>query len=293
MRMRKLFILFLFFLAVGGLYFSYSKRSCCFSPEFAKGSDLFNLGGASSPDKELESILSQPFTFLGSGNQSFAFESQDKKTVLKLFKFHTLQGFDLYDLVPHVSFFQNFHDRHAIDRKKKVDRLLNGLILAENYNRDNAGILYIHFPPTPLFGKHVSIRDRAGRMHSLDLDHYVFVLQKKAVPLGETLRQHFDQGDVQAAVSKLFALYQMISSDLKNGLYDQDHNVISNTGFALDTPIRIDFGKLSLMQVEPNQEIRKINNERIIPWIKRNYPHYETEMTNALNLIQKKSLTSL
>lgn len=282
--MKKTFILLLIFLGACGLYFSYSKRSCCFSPEFAKGSDLFNLG-SSSPAKELESVLNQPFTFLGSGNQSYAFESQDKKTVLKLFKFHTLQGLDPYDLVPR--YFQTFHDNHAKDRKKKVDRLLNGLVLAENYNRDNSGILYIHFPPTPLFGKHVSIRDRAGRTHNLDLDHYVFVLQKKAIPLSETLRHHFDQGDVQGAVSKLFALYQMISSDLKTGLYDQDHNVISNTGFVGDTPIRIDFGKLSLQKIEPSQEIKKINNERIIPWIKRNYPHYETELGNALNLIQK------
>lgn len=282
--MKKLFLPFLLLLGLSGLFFSYSKRSCCFSPEFAKGNDLFNLGSAPLPN-ELESILSQSFTFIGSGNQAYAFESQDQKSVLKLFKFHTLQGFDPYDLVP--GFFQSFHDNHAKDRKKKVDRLLNGLVLAENYNRKNSGILYIHFPPSPLFLEKVSVRDRAGRTHLLDLDHYVFVLQQKAVPLGETLKEHFDRGDVQGAVTKLFALYQMIAQDLKAGLYDQDHNVISNTGFVLDSPIRIDFGKLSLQKVEVDQEISKITRERILPWVKRNYPHYEPQITDALNLIQK------
>lgn len=282
--MKKLFIPFLICLGVSGLFFSYSKRSCCFSPEFAKGTELFNLGSP-PPPKELESILEQPFTFLGSGNQSFAFESRDRQTVLKLFKFHTLQGFDPYDLVP--EYFQSFHENHAKDRKKKVDRLLNGLIFAENYNRDNAGILYIHFPPTPLFGKKVSIQDRAGRIHSLNLAEYVFVLQKKAVPLGETLKGHLNQGDVQGAVAKLFALYRMIAQDLKNGLYDQDHNVMANMGFVGETPIRIDFGKLSLQKIEIEKEIAKINNERILPWLKKNYPEFEAEVANALNLIQK------
>lgn len=282
--MKKLFLPILLLLGASGLFFSYSKKSCCFSPEFAKSDASFFLGSAPLP-KELEPILDQPFTFLGSGNQSFAFESKDKQSVLKLFKFHTLQGFDLYDLIPH--YFQDFHAQHAKDRKKKVDRLLNGLILAENYNRENAGILYIHFPPSPLFGKEVSIRDRAGRIHLINLDNYVFVLQKKAEPLGEALKAHFDKGDVQGAVSKLFALYRMISDDLKAGLYDQDHNVISNTGFVEEVPIRIDFGKLSLATIEPAPEIHKINRERIIPWVKRYYPHYEEEVVSALNLIQK------
>lgn len=283
-KMKKLFLPLLLLLGVSGLYFSYSKRSYCFSPEFAKSDSQFHLGSSPIPN-ELEPVLNQHFTFLGSGNQSYAFESQDKTSVLKLFKFHTLQGFDPYELVP--AFFQNFHENHAKDRKKKVDRLLNGLVLAENYNRDNSGILYIHFPPSPLFGKEVSIRDRAGRTHLLNLDNYVFVLQKKAVPLGETLKAHLDKSDVQGAVTKLFTLYQMISQDLKNGLYDQDHNVISNTGFVGETPIRIDFGKLSLVQVDPSQEISKINDQRIVPWVKKNYPHHQAEIADALNLIQK------
>ena len=283
-KMKKLFLPFLLFLGVSGLMFSYSKRSCCFSPEFAKSDALFHIS-SSPPSAELEPILNQHFTFLGSGNQSYAFEGEDKKTVLKLFKFHTLQGFDLYDLIPH--YFQNFHADHAKDRKKKVERLLNGLILAENYNRENAGILYIHFPPTPLFGKKVSIRDRAGRMHLLNLDDFVFVLQKKAVPLGETLKAHFEKGDVQGAITKIFHLYRMISEDLKRGLYDQDHNVISNTGFVDATPIRIDFGKLSLLKVEPAPEIAKINNERILPWVKKYYPDFAPEVSTSLNLIQK------
>lgn len=283
-KMKKLFLPILLLLGAFGLFFSYSKRSCCFSPDFAKSDVSFHLGSSPLP-KELEPVLNQSFTFLGSGNQSFAFESQDKKTVLKLFKFHTLQGFDPYDLIP--QYFQDFHAHHAKDRKKKVDRLLNGLILAENYNRDNAGILYIHFPPSPLFLKEVSLHDRAGRRHLLNLDNYVFVLQKKAVPLGEALKAHFDKGDVQGAVSKLFALYRMISEDLRAGLYDQDHNVISNTGFVGETPIRIDFGKLSLAKIEAAPEISKINKERIIPWMKRNYPNHEAEVASALNLIQK------
>ncbi len=282
--MKKLFLPFLLFLGVSGLIFSYSKRSCCFSPEFAKSDTLFELGSSPLPH-DLEPILDQSFTFLGSGNQSFAFESQDKKSVLKLFKFHTLQGFDLYDLVP--QYFQSFHENHAKDRKKKVDRLLNGLLLAENFNRDNSGILYIHFPPSPLFEKNVSIRDKAGRLHNLNLDQYVFVLQKKATPLGDTLKYYLDQGDIQGAVSKLFSLYRMIATDLKKGLYDQDHNVISNTGFVGNRPIRIDFGKLSLGKQDPASEISKINNERILPWVKKNYPHLESEIANSLNLIQK------
>lgn len=258
--MNKLFILFLALLGLAALNFSYSKRSDCFSPDFAKSDLSFNLGSEALP-LDVKALLQQPFHFLGSGNQAYAFESEDQKYVLKLFKFHCLKGL-----------------------QSKTDRLKQGLLIANNHNKVNSGILYIHFPPTS--ATHVHLRDKAGRKHALSLDEYVFVLQEKARTLGEVLKEKFKAGDIQGAKEKLATLFKMFEEDLNNGIYDQDHNVISNTGFVKDKPMRIDFGKLTLFpEIDTKKELKKIANERIIPWTKKNFPQFEQEITHYLENI--------
>lgn len=258
--MNKWLILLLSILGLVGLNFSYSKRSDCFSPSFAKSDPSFNLGSDPLPT-EIKALLQQPFYFLGSGNQAYAFESEDQKYVLKLFKFHCLKGL-----------------------QTKSDRLKQGLLVANNYNKTHSGIVYLHFPPTPALT--VQLRDKAGRKHALLLDEYVFVLQEKARTLGNVLKEKLKGGAIQEAKEKLAILFKMFREDLEKGIYDHDHNVIANTGFVNDKPIRIDFGKLALFsEIDTEKELKKIAEERIIPWMKKNFPQMEEEMTHYLEKI--------
>lgn len=262
--MRKIiFILSLPLIGLSALYFSYSKRSDCFSPTFALADPSFELANL-PPPREIAPLLKQSFHFLGSGNQSYAFLSHDQTTVLKLFKFHCL-----------------------VD-EKKIARLKKALLIAQEHNRTHSGILYIHFPKTPLFGHDVVIQDKANRRHHLPLDSYVFVLQKKATPLKEVLTDHLIKGDIQGAIEKLSKIFSMFRDDLKHNIYDHDHNVLANTGFAGAEPIRIDFGKLDLISnIDIQAELKKIASERILPWIKRKFPEVFEEFEKKLSILYK------
>ena len=259
--MNKWLILFLALLGLLGLKFSYSKRSDCFSPDFAKSDLSFQLG--SDPlSPEISAVLQQSFHFLGSGNQAYAFESKDQNYVLKLFKFHCLKNL------------------HA-----KSERLKQGLLIANSFNKEHSGIIYLHFPPTPAASVH--LQDKAGRKHVLPLDDYVFVLQEKARTLGDILKEKLKAADRVGAKEKLGALFRMLREDLNQGIYDRDHNVIANTGFVKDKPIRIDFGKLALVQeINVQRELKKIAEERILPWTKKNFPQFEHDIAQYLEDIR-------
>lgn len=257
--MNRLLLLLLGALGLAALAFSYSKRSDCFSPDFIESDSTFYLDSPPFP-KEAERALSQPFHFLGSGNQAYAFVSEDQKYVLKLFKFHCLK-----------------------DLPAKRDRLKQGLLVAKDH-ANSSGIIFVHFPPTPAGQVHLT--DKAGRKHDLLLDKLVFVIQEKARPLGSILKDHFNRGDTGGAKSKLAKLFTMFRENLEQGVYDQDHNVIANTGFVEERPMRIDFGKLTIdHSIDTEQELKKIASERILPWTKRNFPQFEKEIAQFLENI--------
>lgn len=264
-QMKKyIYLPFLGAIGIAALIFSYSKRSDCFSPGFALSNEEFNLGPTPIP-AEILPILKHRYTFLASGNQSYAFENEDHTIILKLFKFHTLK------------------------ERKKIDRLKNSLILANAYSKNNTGILFLHFPAS-IFEK-TFIKDKAGRNHQIDLGKYVFVLQKKANILKSVFKNLLDKGDLTELKQKLFLLFEMFANDLKQGIYDGDHNVMSNTGFVGNKPIRIDFGKLTFnveMKTSYHGELHKIATQRILPWVRKYYPAYEREIAIALEQIQKK-----
>jgi hypothetical protein len=66
----------------------------------------------------------------------------------------------------------------------------------------------------------------------------------------------------------------MYADEHSRGVYDGDHNVMVNTGFVGNTPIRIDAGRLTIdkgMQrpARSRQEIDKLKEERITPWLQK------------------------
>lgn len=245
--MKKLmFLMILVALGFGAYSFAFSKRSHCFHPSFCitDEKELSPYHKQIPPNPDVIHILNQKFSFLSSGNQSYAFASEDGLYVLKLTKFHT-----------------------TVDPKKK-QRVLNGFKVATEYAPEHNGILYLHTPPNHFFEKTLTLMDRAHRNHTLDLNHYYFVLQKKAIPTGEYLKALPDRKSREKAVHSLLS---MIKSDLELGIYDEDHNIMHNTGFSNDVPMRIDVGKLryqpSVSDPEFIQcELQKLQNERINPY---------------------------
>lgn len=267
--MKHLILLALAALGIFSFGFSLSKKSDCFSPAFIEIAPEHLPDQVYSLPQEASLILNQPFYFLGSGNQSYAFESQDGKYVLKLVKFHCLTTHDPYQLLPRIGFLAKIRQERDAERKGKIERVFHGFHVAYTYDKENCGLVCYHLPGEEELPFETVVYDKAGKKHSLDLNRYVFALQKKAVPTGELLKAVIkqDQDQAKELITSLFAMFEQ---EFKAGLYDADHNVIHNTGFAGKQPMRIDFGKLTLKKVDPEQELEKIRLERIEPWLKKN-----------------------
>lgn len=266
------FCLALAALGVFGLGFALSKKSDGFSPDFIAIAPE-HLPKEVYPIPEVaQDILKQPFYFLGSGNQSFAFESADHQWVLKLMKFHCLTTHDPYRLIPPIGFLAKIREERDDERQRKIERVFHGFHVAYTQDPENCGLACYHLPGSDELPHETVIFDKAAKRHVLDLNQYVFALQRKAVPTGELLKKVLSKGDIAQADVLLSSLFAMFEEEFKAGLYDGDHNVIHNTGFAGEKPMRIDFGKLTVKPVDYEQELKKIADERINPWIKKNFP---------------------
>lgn len=277
--MKNFFLLFsLACVGIAAFIHSQSKNSDCFNPSYvALDPSLLSLTGLDLPRFSLTQeeckIFDQPFHFLGSGHQCFAFESEDGQYVLKLIKFH-------YYLSP-----RSFST--ASKQKEKLKRVLQGFSLAEHQNKKGCGLISVNLLPSKeIF--YATLKDKAGRKYLLNLRSLPFALQEKATPTGALLKQLLDQGKVEEAGEKLKMLFAMFEGEFRKGLYDHDHNIIHNTGFTKNGPIRIDFGKLASRNemgdsLRIREELLRLAHGRVAPWIKKYYPQYLEKLLSILD----------
>lgn len=205
----------------------------------------------------VKAALDQPYTYLDRGKQAFAFVSADGRYVLKFFDRSRLRQWS-----DHAAAVQRMH------------QVVHGYTVAAQYDRDHVGLLYVHMMPTQSLLPTVDLTDRFGFSHKIDLNAVPFVLQDKAVPTRVYIARLLDAGKNVEADRAFEAIYAMYTDEHSRGVYDGDHNVMVNTGFVGDTPIRIDAGRLTINKgvqrpVRSRQEIDKLKEERITPWLQK------------------------
>lgn len=196
----------------------------------------------SCSQETLSTLLSQPFHYLARGGQAFAFVSADGQYVLKLSKrrftslYHTLATLPL----PHYL--------HAIFQKKwqnavsKRERDLKSYLIAYTEVPDLTGLIYMHLDRQPSFHEQVTIIDKIGIAHTIDLNDTTFLIQKRAEPISHYLARI--EGDEKQMRYALCALLDTIQAALERGIVDDDPGLHRNFGFAGSTPLFIDVGRL-------------------------------------------------
>ncbi len=154
--------------------------------------------------QEIGKILDQPFQFIGSGHQSYAFESADGLTVLKFLK-HT--------------------------RKKRLSKLFSSCRLAYEQGKEEAGLLYAHLQPKTVWNKKVEIIDKIGIHHQIEIDQTTFLLQKKA----DLFCSNLNEKTIQAFIDH-------IKTRTERGIANLDAMVERNYGIVEGKVIDIDIG---------------------------------------------------
>lgn len=203
--------------------------------------------------QELEKILEQPFTFLGSGGQAYAFLSADGKTVLKLFKHHHLTSFSFLNHLPLPARISRF----VKEREGKRERFFQSCKLSFEEMRKETGLLYMQLNKSSHWKREITLIDKLGIAHKVELDRLEFALQKRASLALNGLKRLVKAGKREEAKEIISSMLSLIATRCHKGIKDNDTGLRRNMGLLENEAIAIDIGSFSkepALTLKPNLE---------------------------------------
>lgn len=224
---------------------------------------------------QIKNILSQPFFFLNSGGECYAFVSKDNKYVLKFFKHHHMREKSWADWLPIPSSILKRHRQSCI---KKLNILFTSCKLANHRFKEETGIVYLHLNKTDFLDIQIKLFDAIGALHNLPLDQLEFALQKRAVLAYPTLTYLVEIQEIEAAKTRLTSLVDLIKARSQAGIADHDPRK-RNFGFIGEKAIEIDLGSFSQDDSLKSPKIakRKFTSEitKLRRWVHKNHPELD------------------
>lgn len=199
------------------------------------------------PSPEIDTLLDQPFRYLGKGGTSFVFLGEDGHTVLKLFKHqHLFSKSSLFSVtLPGITDLWRINKiaRNLGRHPHKHHRFfLNSCKLAYEELKEETGLIYLNPQPNSYFAKKVVLIDSWGLRYSVDLSRTEFALQKKAelfFPYLENLLKKRQHEQCKLAIDSLLT---QIQTRCSKGIGDRDPNLEINFGFIDGKAIEFDLG---------------------------------------------------
>lgn len=198
-----------------------------------------------SEEKELlPHLLQQRFVYLGKGCQSYVFQSEDGKYVMKFIKhqrFRTKPWLDAFSFIP---FLQTYREERMAHKKEKLRKLLVGWQTAYNELPHETGVVWLNLnEKSHSLPLNIKIVDKMGFSHQLDLQNFQFIIQCKAEMLClvlENLINDHKEAEAQALIDRILV---MIANIYQAGFADHDHALMQNTGVVNGYPLPIDVGQ--------------------------------------------------
>ena len=237
----------------------------------------------------IDSILKQKFYYIGKGAQSYAFGSEDGQYVLKFFKFKHLRPSPLLDWLPPLPAINAYREKQSARKERKFEGVFSGYHLAYERHKDESGLIFIHLNPSQNLFPTVTLVDKIGRKHHIDLDHVVFILQYKAETMRTVLHTLLEQGQLDLAKERISQIFALYLSEYQKGIYDHDHGIMHNAGFVGDRPIHLDVGKLkqddNMRLKDHYAEDIQLVAARMSRWLQENEPKYYPELKQHIDAI--------
>ncbi len=231
-------------------------------------------------NKSLNNTLSQPYSYLGKGAQSYAFVSDDGKYVLKFFKYKHLIPNPVVKFVPDwPEALSDWKKNYYLHKDYRFKTLFDGHHLAYTKDKDNAALVYIHLNTNGQTPLKTILIDKLGRRHEIDLNRTAFVLQKKGITARNLLNAQLKNNDIIGAWGTIRDMLIMLITEYNLGIYDRDHGVLHNVGFVDGKPFHLDVGKLTeditMKELDTQADDLFKVVHRILPWIHNHYPEHE------------------
>jgi len=273
--MRYKFVLFILISIALARFCHYTTDG--FTMEKVRSNTFVSENSESPPfDQEL---VREKFYYLARGKESFAFVSQDGKRVLKLFNNRLQRKRSFYRYFP-------FFSDQVRELEKKLEKKRLSYELADKLLHNETALIYTHLYPTNHLKSEVTLVDKLGIEHRLNLDETGFVVQKKAELIYPALLECRKRGEGREVI---FQLVTLLALRHKKGIADNDPLLRTNCGFIDGTPVLLDLGPFSQDARCQNPgyyipEILRIT-ESLKTWLQIHYPERLPDLEEALSEI--------
>lgn len=234
----------------------------------------------------LAAILNQEFTYLGHGAQFYAFLSQDGEHVLKFFRYKRFRHATWLDYVDFIPALDRYRLKMIQEKRKKREKVYASCKLAFDQLQEESGLVFMHLNKTKSLNQWISLTDKMGKKHRINLDEMEFLVQKKAQLLGPYIAHLMAAGNVDEAKGLISEIVAMMRAECAKGLVDDDVTILKNTGVVARKPIHIDIGLFSyhedFKQPQVTQEKVIRNTHEFNLWLKQKYPELSTHLEGMI-----------
>lgn len=181
---------------------------------------------------EVRSILDQPFSYLDKGRQFYAFESADGKYVLKFIKCQRFNEFDF-------PFIKEMRKVRVKEKQQRLKALFQSCQLSLDPLSDLTGVLFTHLVNKPEVEKKVTLIDRVGFQHVINIDEAPFVLQYRAQKVIPTF-----ENEIGKEYERIDQIIHLFVNRAKRFVIDTDGGIFvrDNIGFLGERAVFIDIG---------------------------------------------------
>ncbi len=232
MRFKQILIFFLSFIALERFcYFQTHgfsplkiRATHPFEPRFSVDSPL---------PSSLENKLSSKLYFLGSGKQFYAFETEDKSTVIKFVKQSRRAPLPYLEKLKLPKPLNLWKKNYLQARKKRLDELLTSCTIAYQSLQKETALHYIHLNPSSTWHKEVILVDNLGIEHKVDLEKTAFIIQKKGSKIAFTPKV-------------IDSLISLTLRQCQKGIANADPLIERNYGLLGEKAINLDCGSFVL-----------------------------------------------
>jgi hypothetical protein len=291
---RRLFFLALFVLSLYGLGRLYFRLTAGFTITNITSDFSFQPQWETRPllaeeQAEFAKAIDQPYSYLGKGCQAYVFASQDGQYVIKFFKYqrYRLQSWLAY--FPPLPAIVKYRQEKLEKKWKKLDGFVQSWKIAFDNLKEETGLLFVHLNKTQNILQQLTIYDKMGQKHLVDLDKMEFCIQRRATLLCDTLLDFKANEDLRGGSQLIHRLINLILSEYSRGLADNDHALMQNTGVAQGNPVHIDVGQFVFNEAvkQPfifHQELFT-KTYKFKLWLRENYPELGEYLENELSQI--------
>lgn len=253
----------------------------------------WNIDLSNEKKNKIISLLDQKFHYFDVGSQCYVFLGKDQKTILKFFKFQHMRTPPFLDYIPLPKAMAN----QLLQKKEKKNRILSktfdSIHIAYNLMQKEAGLIYTQLGNHKPIQKKVSIVDKIGISHEIDLNITEFILQERAVIAYKYIADLIDRGNKDLVEDAIYQLLMLNIQRCKKGIGDIDPDFATNFAFINGKAALIDTGRLYLDN--SRKDPREYRNELIRitrdfkNWFFENHPKYESCFDKAFMQMEKES----